>query len=103
MISIVKNNRELLVDGNGDSSWSGATMQSYNTNAASWALASYLYKAGATYAMVPLGLAIGAGIVVVHRIVVIVSRPLPCPKHTTLSAIPLDTKHAADLFCLHPL
>lgn len=73
MISIVKNNRALLVDGNGDSSWSGATMQSYNTNAASWALASYLYKAGATYEMVPVGLAIGAGIVIAHRIVVIVS------------------------------
>lgn len=72
MISIVKNNRALLVEGNGDSSWSGATMQGYNTNAASWALASYLYKGGATYAMVPVGLAIGAGLVVVHRIVVMV-------------------------------
>lgn len=27
MISVVNGNRELLVDGNGDSSWSGATMQ----------------------------------------------------------------------------
>lgn len=69
MISIVNSNRELLVDGNGNSSWSGATMQSYNTNAASWALAGYLYKAGATYAMVPVGLAIGAGLVVIHRII----------------------------------
>lgn len=72
MISIVKNNRELLVEGNGDSSWSGATIQGYNTNAASWALANYLYKGGATYAMVPVGLAIGAGLVVFHRIVVMV-------------------------------
>jgi hypothetical protein len=69
MISIVTGNKELLVDGNGDSSWSGATMQSYNTNAASWALAQYLYKAGARYEAVTIGLAIGAAAVVVHRIV----------------------------------
>ncbi|KAG0647436.1 Oligopeptide transporter 6 [Hyphodiscus hymeniophilus] len=70
MISIVNSNRALLVNGNGDSSWSGATIQSYNTNATSWALAKYLYKTGAEYAMVPIGLAIGAGVVAVHRAVV---------------------------------
>ncbi|KAK3328179.1 OPT oligopeptide transporter [Cercophora scortea] len=70
MVSIVKGNRDLLTDGNGNASWSGATMQSYNTSASSWALAKYLYKAGALYEMVPIGLAIGAGIVAVHRIVV---------------------------------
>ena len=75
MISIVNSNRDLLVNGNGDSSWSGATIQSYNTNATSWALAKYLYKTGAEYAMVPIGLAIGAAIVVVHRAVVYVSSP----------------------------
>lgn len=73
MISIVTSNADLLVDGNGDASWSGATIQSYNTNAASWALAKYLYKTGTTYSIVPIGLAIGAGAVVVHRIVVHVS------------------------------
>ncbi|CAG7944889.1 unnamed protein product [Penicillium nalgiovense] len=36
MNSIVSSNRALLVDGNGNSSWSGATVQSYNTNATSW-------------------------------------------------------------------
>uniref|UniRef100_A0A093UYW4 Oligopeptide transporter 2 n=2 Tax=Talaromyces marneffei PM1 TaxID=1077442 RepID=A0A093UYW4_TALMA len=70
MIAIVTGNRELLVDGNGDASWSGATIQAYNTNAASWALAKYLYKSGTTYSIVPIGLAIGAGCVVVHRVVV---------------------------------
>ncbi|KAK3994331.1 OPT oligopeptide transporter [Cladorrhinum sp. PSN332] len=70
MTSIVKNNRELLVDSDGNSSWSGATIQSYNTNATSWALAEYLYKAGALYQMVPMGLLIGAGIVAVHRLFV---------------------------------
>ncbi|KAM0250023.1 hypothetical protein ACHAQJ_008792 [Trichoderma viride] len=68
MISIVNGNRDLLVDGNGDASWSGATIQSYNTNAASWALAKYLYKSGAEYEMVSVGLALGAGVVVLHRI-----------------------------------
>ncbi|OJJ78095.1 hypothetical protein ASPBRDRAFT_114757 [Aspergillus brasiliensis CBS 101740] len=68
MISIVTGNKELLSSGNGNSSWSGATMQSYNTNAASWALASYLYRSGTPYAMVPIGLAIGAAAVVAHRI-----------------------------------
>ncbi|KAI1841876.1 hypothetical protein JX266_011954 [Neoarthrinium moseri] len=68
MISIVNGNRELLADSDGNSSWSGATMQSYNTNATSWALAKYLYKAGGKYEMVPIGIGIGAGIVVVHRV-----------------------------------
>lgn len=68
MISIVKGNKAILVEGNGNSSWSGATMQAYNTNATSWALASYLYKTGGQYSMVPVGIAIGAAAVVVHRI-----------------------------------
>lgn len=73
MISIVNGNRDLLVNSNGNASWSGATIQSYNTNAASWALAKYLYKSGAEYEMVPIGLAIGAGLVVLHRVLVYVS------------------------------
>lgn len=67
MISIVSSNRDALANGNGSNSWSGATLQSYNTNATTWALAKYLYKTGAVYSMVPIGLAIGAGIVAVHR------------------------------------
>jgi len=68
MTSIVTGNKELLADSNGDSSWSGATIQSYNTNASTWALAAYLYKQGAIYSIVPFGLLIGAGIVTAHRI-----------------------------------
>lgn len=79
MISIVGGNRELLSDGNGNASWSGATMQSYNTNATSWALAKYLYKAGGLYELVPIGLAIGFGIVIVHRIVAHVCSPFSFP------------------------
>lgn len=70
MIAIVTGNSEILVKGNGDSSWSGATIQAYNTNAASWALSKYLYRTGTPYEIVPIGLAIGAGAVVVHRVVV---------------------------------
>ncbi|KAK2600586.1 hypothetical protein N8I77_010108 [Diaporthe amygdali] len=70
MISIVNGNRDLLVNSNGNSSWSGATMQSYNTNATSWALANYLYGSHGLYYMVPVGLAVGGGLVIVHRIFV---------------------------------
>jgi hypothetical protein len=76
MISIVGSNRAVLVDTDGNSSWSGATIQAYNTNATSWALARYLYTAGGLYELVPVGLAIGAGIVVVHRVVAYVSAAL---------------------------
>ncbi|AEO60728.1 hypothetical protein MYCTH_98157 [Thermothelomyces thermophilus ATCC 42464] len=68
MISIVGGNRELLANTDGNSSWSGANMQSYNTNATSWALAKYMFTSGATYFKVPIGLAIGFGIVILHRI-----------------------------------
>lgn len=70
MISIVGGNKTLLADSNGNSAWSGAQIQSYNTNASTWALAAYLYKQGAAYSIVPYGLAIGAAIVAVHRITV---------------------------------
>ena len=82
MISIVTGNRDLLVKGNGNSSWSGATIQSFNTNATSWALASYLYRTGSKFEMVPLGLLIGAGIVGIHRVFAHVSCPLYmlCPR-----------------------
>lgn len=76
MISIVNGNRDLLTDSNGSSSWSGATIQAYNTNATSWALANYLYKAGGKYELVPIGLGFGAGLVVLHRVFVHVSAPL---------------------------
>lgn len=77
MISIVKDNREVLTSTNGGASWSGATIQSYNTNATSWALAKYLYRAGKMYSLIPWGLLIGAGIVAAHRVIYQVCRP-PC-------------------------
>lgn len=77
MISIVKGNRDLLTNTDGNSSWSGASIQSYNTNAASWALAKYIYSPGTPYAVVPFGILIGAGFVAFQRITVIVSRTMP--------------------------
>lgn len=68
MISIVTGNKEVLADTNGNASWSGATIQSYNTNASTWALAAYLYELGHAYSIVPFGLLIGAGVVAAHRI-----------------------------------
>lgn len=73
MISIVDTNRDLLANTDGNSAWSGAGIQSYNSNAASWALAKYLYGPGSMYSLVPVGVAIGAAIVVVHRIIYHVS------------------------------
>lgn len=61
----------------------GASIQSYNTNATAWALAEYLYRAGREYYMVPVGLAIGAALVIAHRIFVFVSPHSPPPSSTT--------------------
>ena len=74
MTSIVSANKDLLANSNGDSSWSGATIQAYNTNASTWALASYIYKQGKSYSVVPYGLLIGAGLVAVHRVIFRVSK-----------------------------
>lgn len=73
MISIVGSNRDLLANTDGNSSWSGAYLQAFNTNASSWALAKYLYKAGGEYYMVPVGLAVGAGLVALQRLIMVVS------------------------------
>ena len=94
MISIVNSNRELLTNSNGNSSWSGAGIQSYNTSATSWALAKYLYKTGARYELVPLGLAIGAGIVAVQRAVVYVSATYLPYCGNMASTLPLLTPSA---------
>nr|XP_031859812.1 uncharacterized protein CI109_004660 [Kwoniella shandongensis]KAA5526884.1 hypothetical protein CI109_004660 [Kwoniella shandongensis] len=71
MISIVNSKRELLVDTNGDYAWSGQQFQSMNTQATAWALAKYLYSVGTPYVLVPVGLGIGFGLVLVHRVFVI--------------------------------
>ncbi|ORX37672.1 OPT oligopeptide transporter [Kockovaella imperatae] len=67
MISIVNSRRELLLNPNGDYAWSGQAFQSLNNQATTWALAKYLYSAGDPYVLVPVGLAIGFGLVMIHR------------------------------------
>ncbi|WVQ69693.1 uncharacterized protein L199_007913 [Kwoniella botswanensis] len=72
MISVVNSHRDLLIDSNsGSSTWSPAYFQSLNTSATTWALADYLYNKNGQYFIVPLGLAIGAAAVILHRIFVI--------------------------------
>lgn len=88
MISIVNNHRDILVDSNGSSTWSGQSYQSLNTQATAWALAKYLYVAGKPYVAVPIGLAIGFGLVVIHRVVV---RFVPRIGRLNLSDINLPT------------
>ncbi|WWC89674.1 uncharacterized protein L201_004599 [Kwoniella dendrophila CBS 6074] len=72
MISVVNSHRDLLTNSNsGSSAWSPAYFQSQNTAATTWALADKLYGRSGEYFIVPLGLAIGAGAVILHRIFVI--------------------------------
>jgi OPT oligopeptide transporter protein len=92
MISIVSKNRKLLVDGNGNTSWSGVTTQAYNTNAASWALAPYLYKPGAQYEMVPTGLAFGAAAVIIHWAIYKVRNFSPPKSQSAESNLPFLSK-----------
>lgn len=73
MISIVNEHRDLLLNSNGNYAWSGASFQSLNNQATTWALASDLYTAAGRYYLVPIGLAIGFAAVLVHRIIVHVS------------------------------
>ncbi|KAJ5182383.1 hypothetical protein N7449_010958 [Penicillium cf. viridicatum] len=68
LLTQIQPESNLFAEGNGNSSWSGATMQASNTKAASWALAPYLYKLGAKYDMIPIALAVGAAAVTVHRL-----------------------------------
>jgi hypothetical protein len=101
MSSIVGANKALLVDTNGNSSWSGATLQSYNTNAASWALAKYLYASGKEYYMVPLGVVVGAAFVIAHKIFSLVCLYLVLPRGTIAKAsskqfVPRVGKFATD-------
>lgn len=70
---IIKGHREILTNGNGNTFWTGAQAQSYSTNAASWALAPYMFSLSARYEMVPIAMGFGAAAVVVHRFIYQVS------------------------------
>lgn len=59
MITVVENQREILLDPQGTSVWSGQTVQSLNSSAVTWSLAKYLYSPKGPYVIVPAALAIG--------------------------------------------
>ncbi|KUJ19163.1 OPT superfamily oligopeptide transporter [Mollisia scopiformis] len=59
-LSITTNQREILLSIEGTHIWSGAALQSFNTQAITWGgLAKQMYSWGSTYQWVPLGLVIG--------------------------------------------
>jgi hypothetical protein len=68
MISVINEHRELLTDTNGSYAWSGQAFQSLDTQATTWALSRYMYTIGAEYVLVPVGLIIGFGLVLIHRV-----------------------------------
>lgn len=74
MASVIDNKRDLLVNSSGNSAWSGALLQGFSTTSASWSMTKYLYKSGEPYAIVPYGVVLGFGIVMIHRLIVYVSR-----------------------------
>ncbi|RFU28658.1 hypothetical protein B7463_g7691, partial [Scytalidium lignicola] len=59
-ITITTNQRDILLSIEGTHIWSGAGLQSFNTQAITWGgLAKHMYSWGSTYQWVPLGLVIG--------------------------------------------
>jgi hypothetical protein len=66
MTSIVTNKREILLNPEGNSIWSGSLIQSLNTQAVTWALAKQVYGVHSRYFLVPLGLIIGLALPFLH-------------------------------------
>ncbi|KAF7553299.1 hypothetical protein G7046_g7138 [Stylonectria norvegica] len=66
MTTIVSNQREILLDPEGNSVWSGSVMQSLNSQAVTWALAKEIYGKNGRYLFVPLGVLIGLALPVFH-------------------------------------
>lgn len=66
MTTIVTNQREVLLDPIGNNVWSGATVQSLNSDAITWALAKEIYGVHGQYLIAPLGLLIGLALPFIH-------------------------------------
>ncbi|TFY79230.1 hypothetical protein EWM64_g4787 [Hericium alpestre] len=62
MISITTAQADLLLDPQGNTVWSGQTVQSLNSNAVTWSLSKQLYGRNGPYFIVPMSLFIGAGV-----------------------------------------
>ncbi|KAJ7293747.1 OPT oligopeptide transporter [Mycena rebaudengoi] len=57
---IITTHRDILLSVQGTNTWSGASVQSFNSDAIAWgALAKHLYSPGSTYGIVPLSIIIG--------------------------------------------
>ncbi|MCO5588277.1 hypothetical protein L7F22_042232 [Adiantum nelumboides] len=69
MISVINNQRDVLLTNNGSGQWSGQYFSSVNTQATVWALSKELYNVGKPYVIVPIGLAIGFLAVCLHRLI----------------------------------
>ncbi|KAF7311079.1 OPT oligopeptide transporter [Mycena chlorophos] len=60
MNDIITTKREILLSVQGTNTWSGASIQSFNSDAVSWgALAKQLYSPTSTYGIIPLSIIIG--------------------------------------------
>ncbi|KAK8118886.1 uncharacterized protein PG998_003512 [Apiospora kogelbergensis] len=60
MMSITEAQRDILLSIEGTHIWSGAHLQSFNTQAVTWGgLSKYMYSWGSTYQWVPMGLVLG--------------------------------------------
>ncbi|OJJ52396.1 hypothetical protein ASPSYDRAFT_62902 [Aspergillus sydowii CBS 593.65] len=87
MITIVTNQREILLDPIGNNVWSGSTVQSLNSQAITWSLAKQVYGTEGRYLIVPLGLLIGLALPVAHWAVLKLSpRAKSWPLNTAIVA-----------------
>ncbi|KAL4880298.1 OPT oligopeptide transporter protein-domain-containing protein [Aspergillus karnatakaensis] len=70
MITIVSNQREILLDPIGNNVWSGSTVQSMNSQAITWSLAKEVYGVAGQYIIVPMGLLIGLALPMLHYLLI---------------------------------
>ncbi|KAI1394257.1 peptide transporter MTD1 [Hypoxylon trugodes] len=66
MTIIVNSQREILLDPAGNNIWSGSVIQSFNTQAVTWALAKEMYGPAGRYFIVPMGIVIGLFVPLIH-------------------------------------
>ncbi|CAK5280284.1 unnamed protein product [Mycena citricolor] len=59
MKSIISSHRDILTSVQGTNTWSGAGVQSFNSDAVSWSLGKQLYSPSGTYGIIPLSIIIG--------------------------------------------
>ena len=59
MMTITKNQREILLSSQGTNIWSGQNVQQYNSQSLSWAIAKPMFSVGGRYPWVTLGFLVG--------------------------------------------